>query len=176
MRGNRHIGLLAELLSVLRKYERSEVIEAIEALQSPEWRSEIIKTLDTLVELKSASKNRNRSQVSKATKRSSRDYFQEFVSRLHADQASRGNEIAKLIENIASRKVLQNGVALRKFAASLKSEISDTKLDRWSVARRIGEALDQRPDEDIGRLTELMEQFGGENSSLQAWSDVIVKK
>lgn len=176
MTGNRHIGLLADLLSVLRKYNRLEVIEAIQALQNPEWRSEIIKTLDALVELPNATKTRNRSQISKIAKRTSRDYFQALISRLHADNDSSRDQIAKLIERIATRKVLQNAGALRQFAASLGVKVSDTKLDRWSVARRIGEALEHRSDEDINRLVELTEQFGGENSSLQAWSEVIVKK
>lgn len=72
--------------------------------------------------------------------------------------------------------MLQYGGALREFAASLNIKASNTKLDRWSVARRIGEALAKRSDEDISRLVELTEHLGGENSSLQAWSDVIVKK
>jgi hypothetical protein len=69
--------------------------------------------------------------------------------------------------------VLHHGGALREFAASLNIKASNIKLDRWSVARRIGEALVKQSDEDISRL---VEQLGGENSSLQAWSDVIVKK
>ena len=172
MTGNRHIGLLAELLSVLRKYERSEV----QALQNQKWRSEIIKTLDAMVELQNVTKRRNRSQLSKTTKRNSREYFQAFVSHLREHEDSRSGQIAKLIERITTRKVLQNSGALREFAASLNIKASDTKLDRWSVARRIGEALTHRTDEDISRLVELTEHFGGEKSSLQAWSDVIVKK
>jgi len=176
MTGNRHIGLLAELLSVLRKYERSEVIEAIQALQNQEWRSEIIKTLDAMVELQNVTKSRHRSQLSKTSKRNSREYFQVFISRLREHDDSRSGQIAKLIESISTRKVLQYSGALREFAASLNIKASDTKLDRWSVARRIGEALTHRSDEDISRLVELTEHFGGEKSSLQAWSDVIVKK
>jgi hypothetical protein len=112
----------------LRKYERSEVIEAIQALQNQEWRSEIIKTLDALVELQNVTKNRNRSQLSKTSKRNSREYFQAFASRLREHDDSRSGQIAKLIESIATRKVLQHGGALREFAASLNIKASGTKL------------------------------------------------
>jgi hypothetical protein len=135
MRVNRHIGLLADLLSVMRKYERSEVIEAIQALQNPEWRSEIIMALNALVELKSATTNRTKSQTRGLTKRSSREYFQEFVLELGAKQNSDGGQITRIIEKIATRKGVKNASALREVASSLSIDLNDTKLDRWSVAR-----------------------------------------
>lgn len=175
MTKSRSIAILAELLAVVRKYERSEVVAAIQALENPEWRSEIIKTLSALSELQNATKNRNQPKQGKGSKRSSRDYFNDFVIHLRGKENLRREQIEKFIESIATRKLLQNAGALRDFAAFLNVK-TDAKLDRWVVARRIGEVLADQSTEEVDRLLGSTEQFGGESSSLQAWSDVIVKK
>ncbi len=54
--------------------------------------------------------------------------------------------------------------------------VPDTKVDRFTVAKKIGEALLDRSPIERNKFFKMVTQLGGEKSSLHEWSEIIVKK
>lgn len=170
--------MIRDILALYQKYDEREISDAIEALR----RGDALNDLLTLVELGRdlASKIREPSSNLRAarakSRRNSRDDFNEYVEGLEAEDNNKGRQIASFIKRIARRQVMQSGAALREFAETLGVGISDSKMDRLAAARKIGEALLKRSPAECDDFIKMAEQVGGGQSSLQEWSDIIVKK
>jgi hypothetical protein len=86
------------------------------------------------------------------------------------------DQIVDLIKAIVTRQVLQSVGSLREFAKLLGVNVSASKVDRFTVAKKIGEILLDRSPTERNELFERAKQLGGEKSSLHEWSEIIVKK
>lgn len=177
MTSKRHLAVIRDLLALYQKYDEREISDAIETIR----RGEALKDLVTLATMTGefASKipgTKRRPARSSARSRNSKDRFNALVKTLEGRSGEHNDQIIVLIKAIASRQVLQSAGSLREFSKLLHVGVSNTRVDRFTVAKKIGEALLDRSPLECDEFFKIAMQLGGGRSSLHEWSDIIVKK
>jgi hypothetical protein len=169
--------LVREMLNLYSKYGRSEFEKAIRMLESGESIGMLLRLMRT-AEVTAASANSisgtARRSVTKK-KKSSREGLAEFLSDLSNRRTDDPDALAQFVSDIAERKLLPSAALLREYYRRLGFS-TDSKMDRAVLAKKIGQMLlDQSPEVRRNHM-EVAVKMGTEKSSLQAWSDVIVKQ
>jgi hypothetical protein len=174
MNKERRAAIIHDLLALYERYEVAEIKDAIAAIE----RGDLFRDVVSLV--KSAESIRcetERQRVYTATRRRTpKERFSAFVQDLERDDSDSDRQVAQFVRGVGSRNILRNAGSLREFAGALGIGNTGAKLDRFVLARRIGEELLKRSHQKRGELIEMAGQLGGEESSLREWSRIIVKK
>jgi hypothetical protein len=165
---------MRELFNLYSRYGAAEFERAVEALESGSYTNVLLRTLRA-TEMAGASVN-TRSAMGGPTKKKKqpKEYLAEFVSELSKSRTDESDRIADFVRGIAERRILQNAAVLREYARRLGLPV-DGKMDRPTVARKIGEVILSQSSDARRNNVELASKMGAQGSSLQAWSDIIVK-
>jgi len=178
MTSQRRAAIIRDVLALYRRYDEREIRDAIEAIERGEALRDTLK-LAILGQHIYAAASGTRAERQRTPQRSSharaRDNFREMLSRLNESEEKDQRRIAEFLTGIETHQVLQTGALLRDFARGLGITVSDSKVERLAVAKRIGEELLKQPPHEQTRFLEMGRQLGGGKSSLQEWSDIIVK-
>jgi hypothetical protein len=154
------------------KYSASDFQQAIASIESGEATFPLLKLARVVAQ------STERSSIPKKPKGTSarltpKQQLQAYIGSLRGMPDNNSRLLAEFLTAISERTLLKNAATLRNYATHLGVAIG-TKPDRSLIARRIGERLRENPavlEEKIA----LGSKLGGTGSSLQAWSDVIVK-
>jgi hypothetical protein len=167
--------LLRDLLSLYSKYGAASFEEAIRSLESGAYTNTLLRTLRAT---RAARISRNKKPpvvVPITRKKRPKEYLSEFMSNLSKTETTDSVMVASLVTGIVERTILPNASILREYARRLGLPV-DGKMDRPTVARKIGEViLSQSPNTRMANIG-LASKMGSQGSSLQAWSDIIVNR
>lgn len=166
--------LVRELLGLYAKYGPVEFGHALEALRTGTATALLSEAVEDVA--RAAPPPRQRASPGQAKKMSPRDRFDDFQFRLALDRTQPRSELHEFIQQIAERSILADARTLRDFAALLEIP-TGAKLERYTIARKIGEKLAMDSEESLHRTMKAARDYGGEEgSSLQKWADIIVKR
>ena len=168
--------LLAEILSVVRKYDHSDVMETINFLRSLQHGPDIATMLENISKAQNGRSSSRGAVSNKSAKKTPSEYLHAFLASLESSHGEKNSRIASFVLAIASRECLPNSRQLLQFAESLGQSRLTGKIDRKIIAKRIGESLLRLSDADLDRYIDRARQTGASSSSLQDWSNLIVKK
>ena len=176
MTKKRHLAIIRDLITLYQKYNEREISDAIGSIQRGEALKDLltIATLSRDIAAKVPNTKRGPARSRKKA-RSSRDRFNTFVETLEDKSGEHNDQIVAFIKAIAERQVLQTSGALRDFAKYIDINVSTSKVDRLTVAINIGEALLGHSPEERSKILEMAMQMGRGVSSLNEWSEIIVK-
>ncbi len=167
---------MRELLGLYSKYGMSEFQRAIQVLESGEYRDIFLRAL-RVTETAGASTNtsaRTESTIHSKRKKQPKEYLAEFISELSERGTDDSRRIASFVTEIAERRLLSNAAVLRDYSRRMGLSV-DGKMDRATVARKIGETILSQSSEVRNNNIQLAARMGSQESTLQAWSDIIVK-
>ena len=168
--------LVREIFGLYSKYGYSEFERAIKMLESGAS-VEILLRIMRVAKSAAGSLAHGDNAARRSTKnrkKSPRERLAEFISDLPSRAGDQSDVVARFVSDIAERKLLQNAAMLREYSRRLGLPV-DAKMDRAIVARKIGDALLIQSQTMRKDSIELAAKLGTEKSSLQEWSDVIVK-
>ncbi len=170
--------LLDELLSLYIKYGRDDFINVGRELRQ----GNLVVSIATAVEALAAAAPRARpigaarkygNQVG-SIKLSSKETLLQYISILESSGDEKKVSIAVLLKKIMARDVLPSPSALRYYLESAGIPIGQ-KLDRYRSAKKIADILMELPIEETKSRIQHIEQTKSTRSSLQEWTDIIVK-
>jgi hypothetical protein len=118
----------------------------------------------------------NRRGAERRTRPTATQTTQNYVLELIRSDRENGKPIAEFVDDIARRAVLTSPHALRRYSEAIGVPISSKNPDRNSIARKIGDLLLTLPTHEAQDRIRLGRQMPDENSTLQAWTDIIVKR
>jgi len=171
--------LVDELLSLYIKYGRDEFIKAIRELRRENIKETIAaaEALATSVPIANvtpataAHKNRDRRSPVKQT---SQEMLLRYMSFLEASGDEIKKSVAILLKKIMTRDVLPSTSSLKGCLENIGIPSVD-KLDRYRSAKKIGDYLISLPQDEAKARISNIEQMKSTQSSLQGWTDIIVK-
>jgi hypothetical protein len=168
--------VIKDLLALYQRYGVEEIEQAIQSLKSGDALREFTDlTLDVVKRAERASANRPPRAVS-SNKKSRRDYFSELITEIESKSDPTLNDLIELLKSASRGAVLNDSRSLRQFCARLNIPEGGKKMDRFAILKQIGEVLLAKPLEERADLIELAKRLESRPSSLQGWSDLIVKK
>jgi hypothetical protein len=104
---------------------------------------------------------------------SSRDRLVNYVQNLESD--TNNAEIAGVARKILNREALQSPNMIRDYMFRSGIPTEDKKIDRYRSTRKIVEHLLTLPRPQLDQQIRTIEQMKEQSSSLQKWTDLIVK-
>jgi hypothetical protein len=168
--------IIKDLLALYQKYSAEEIEEAVRSLRSGDALREFSDlTLDIIKRTRLASADRPPRAIS-SKKKSRRDYFAELITEIESKSDPALTDLVELLKSASRGTVLNDGRSLRQFCARLNIPEGGKKADRFASLRQITEALLAKPPGERADLIELAKRLESKPSSLQGWSDLIVKK
>jgi hypothetical protein len=172
--------LLRDLFTLYSRYGAVEFDEAIRSLESGHYTNTLLRTLKATKAAKTTKaglSNPRKSAIVSNVKPKKRpmEYLSEFVSNLSNTERDGAARVADLVIGIVERSILPNASILREYARRLDIP-ADSKVDRPTIARKIGEAILSQSPEARATNIELASKMSSQGSSLQAWSDIIVNR
>jgi hypothetical protein len=168
--------VIKDLLALYQRYSAEEIEQAVDSLKSGEALREFTDlTLDVIRRTERASANRPPRAIS-SKKKSRRDYFEELIAEIESKSDPTLTDLVELLKSASKGVVLNDGRSLRQLGARLNIPEGGKKTDRFASLKQIGEALLAKPPEERADLVELARRLESRPSSLQGWSDLIVKK
>jgi hypothetical protein len=161
--------LLRDLFSLYLKHGRSAFQKAIAALESGEATELILRTSSSMLEAASVDPG---IPTKRGSKRSPRDRFEQFQASL-----SLGGEgkLTDFLADVAQGRKLTSSKSLRTFASQLSIQ-TGKKLERFTIAKKIGEVLLSKSAQERERLFAIASDIESRRSSLHEWSKIIVKE
>jgi hypothetical protein len=178
MKKNRQAEIIRELLALYQRYDELEVKDAIEMLANGEAFRNFLYLASQNQHFRARAegvKPASRIVGTRGRRPTSRDAFRQFIDKLKLDEGEQARDIARFIVAIEQRQILSTNISLLKFARSLDVYVTSKKVDRSAIAKKIGTALLNQSPAERARIYDAANRHGGP-SSLQAWSDIIVKK
>ncbi len=168
--------LVRELLALYGKYGQAEFDRAIEEIRSGSTTLAFAHSVEQATRSFEDRGIRSVAPKRKAPTASARERFEDYQYRLMTAGTRQTPELPNLLQGIVDRTILPNPRALRDFAAMLDIPLTSNKIDRYSLARKIGDALLALPDEEATSRIKLAREIGAEPSSLQSWANIIVRR
>jgi hypothetical protein len=166
--------IVRELLAIYLKYGASDFERAIQTLESGEVTSLIARVASDVGKVGNrAHLQRTKSSMSRPQMKPHTRGFSSFVEQLQKREGQSAREIADFIEAIVLRKSLRTAVQLREFANFLG--LSYKKQERTVIAKQIAERLINLRPTELQSAMSVAHQLENKRSSLQEWSNVIVK-
>jgi len=163
-------------LALYQRYGAEEIEQAVESLKNGDALQEFNDlALDVVKRAERVSANRPPRAIA-SKKKSRRDYLSELIADIESKSDPTLMGLVELLKDASRGMVLSDGRSLRQLRARLNMPEAVKKADRFASLREIGEALITRPTEERADLIELARRLEGRPSSLQGWSDLIVKK
>ena len=177
MTTQRRTSIIRDLLALYRRYDEREIKDAIEAIERGEALQDTLRlaALGHRLHARPRVSIAARQEPRQSSRARSRDSFNELVSRLLATGDEDDRRVAHFLTAIEQHHVLPTGASLRDFSRALGITISDSKLDRLVIAKRVGDELLRHSKQERSEFLEMARQIGGGTSSLQEWSNIIVK-
>jgi hypothetical protein len=99
----------------------------------------------------------------------------DYAAALRQSADETGAAIAALVDAIARKQVLETPKAINEYMALIGVPFSGRVTDRYEAARQIAEYLGRLPKGDAREKINAVTQFKTRDSSLQRWTDIIVK-
>jgi hypothetical protein len=172
MNDSRADKLVRELMALYAKYGAAEFEAAIRSLEAGGPTALIARLASVAGRRRSEPRvSGPRSSSSKRLKQ--RQLLDTFVAELESSADGEQQMLAGFVNDIAQRRLLRSPASLREYATSLG--ISERDGDRYKIAIQIGELLAHEAPETRKSHMLLAAQLKNERSSLQQWSDLIVK-
>jgi len=165
--------LVRELLNLCTKYSSADFQQAIRQIESGEATHLLVRLSRGMASASNRDATQRAKQASPSRKRSPKEQLDAYTRDLREKGDETSLLLAEFLTAISERVVLKNAATLRHYAAHLGLS-SGTKLDRSLIARQIGDKLRELPA-SIPKEIALASELSGSTSSLQAWSDLIVK-
>lgn len=165
--------LISELLSLCVKYSASDFQQAIGSIESGEATFLLLRLARSAAEATNNVSTQRKKRGRPSAKLTPKEQLKAYIASLRVTPDDNDRLLADFLTAISERTLLKNAAILRNYAAHLGVAIG-TKLDRSLIARRVGEKLLENPS-SLKKQIALASELGGASSSLQAWSDVIVK-
>lgn len=109
-------------------------------------------------------------------KLSPKESLERKIQQLRRSSRLTNVEIAKFADDVGAKRALISSSDIVRFSQSLNLPLSGKKIERAALARKIAETLERRDPNAALDLIERGRRMGMEQSSLQRWADVIVKK
>lgn len=169
--------LIREILLLYVKYGSDAFEEASETLRQGRV-SEVI--VSGMRELSHAMQEQNQLTAGLredriAKRSSSKEVVHNYISTLLSLKEDNANSVGKFIQEIVQRTVLSSPSLLRNYIEINGIPSLNARADRYSIARRIGEYLMELPSEDVEKKITEGRGMTKSKSSLEAWTNVIVK-
>jgi hypothetical protein len=170
--------LTDELLSLYIKYGRDEFITAVRELRKDNIAETIAaaaEALATAVPIAGAKPAAHKyREQSGSAKKTSQEMLLRYISILEASGDEIKTSVAILLKKIMARDVLPSSSSLKGCLDNIGAPVGN-KLDRYRSAKKIADYLISLPrDEAKARIRDI-EQMKSTQSSLQEWTDIIVK-
>lgn len=173
---SRNSTLIRELLSLYVKYGPGAFEAAARELREGNVTEAIAEAAERLEDATRRPKvGRTEKEHSQSVRRSKHELLSEYISYVRRTGHSADIEITDLITKIVDRSILRTPTALREYMASIGVPIGGRNGDRYDEARRILEFLKTLPEHELRGRIEAAAQIGEEESSLQRWTNIIVK-
>jgi hypothetical protein len=170
----RRRSVIKDLLALYQRYSSEEIEQAALSLKNGEALGEFA---DLTIQLtKQAARTDAPSRIANRKKKTRREYLDDLISDLEARSDQDAGDLIEFLKSASRGMVLNDVRSLREFVARLDIIEDGTKLDRFASLKRIGEALLAKPIPERAELIELAKHLEKRPSSLQGWSDLIVKK
>jgi hypothetical protein len=174
---SRNSTLIKELLSLYVKYGADAFEAAARELREGNVTETIAETAEHLREV--ARRAKVGKPESSRTTYPPRKSKQELLAEQIANVRNTGNksdfEIPGLVQNIIDRQILKTPGSLREYMAFIGVPMAERHGDRYDSAKRILEFLKTLPEHELGGRIRAIEHVRGEESSLQKWTNIIVK-
>ncbi len=168
--------LVRELLGLYAKYGPAEFSHALEALRTGAATDLLFSAVEQVAKVGLPPSSSSDGTLRGAKKASPRDRFDDFQFHLAMDRKNHAHgELHGFLEQIAERKVLGNPRTLREFAAFLDIP-TGVKIERYAIARKIGEQLLPQSETSLREKVQIAHEMSVEQSTLQSWADIIVKR
>lgn len=171
--------LIRELLSLYIRYGARNFEAALSELKSGHITDRIF---DVSSELRKVAKMRGtRTKLTAAAREtraniSMRERLESYADRLKTSGDERAAHVAIFALDISGRRALITPRNLRDYMLMLGMPITEKKLDRHDAARKIAEHLMEIPASDTAAKISIGRDMNPASSTLQGWSNIIVKR
>jgi hypothetical protein len=176
---NVHRKLTRELLALYVKYGAREFNAAIKELRESNIGGTVADAAEAVVGSLHNSKPRSaqlqRLENAPSRTLSSRDRLIHYIQNLESGNDRHKANIAGVARKILDREVLQSPNMIRDYNFRSGIPFEDKKIDRYRAIRKIAEYLLTLPREEADEQIRSIERMREDSSSLQKWTDVIVK-
>lgn len=168
--------LIKALLSLYVKFGPDAFQRALGALRDGEAMKPLLQALEQSYVVFQQTKNL-RAVRPASTRRSPspKDRLTGYLAQLRRRRDASMGELAAFVEGVATGKFLPRGAALRQYAQRIGINVTQKKLDRATMAYKIGEALTSRSDVERHELISVGSTVDLDESALQKWANIIVK-
>jgi hypothetical protein len=170
--------LTDELLSLYIKYGRDDFITAVRELRKDniaETVAAAAEALATVVPIARAKPAAHKYRGQRGSvKQTSQEMLSRYISILEASGDEIKTSVALLLKKILARDVLPSTSSLRGCLENIGIPVGD-KLDRHRSAKKIADHLISLPQDEAKTQIRNIEQMKSTQSSLQGWTDIIVK-
>lgn len=172
--------LTDELLSLYIKYGRAAFLNAVRELREGNITETISAGADALSATavptrKSSSPAYKFYSRARSTKLSSKDMLLRYISVLESSRDEIKVRVASLLKRILVKEILASASSLKGYLESIGVATREQKLDRYRAAKKIADYLSDLPRDRAKETIEAIEQMKNTQSSLQQWTDIIVK-
>lgn len=180
MTGRPNIELLVDILNLYRKYGTRAFSSLTRQIRSGVLMEKIVEVIDvaegvgrrnTQDLLRPSAKKK-----SVRSKRTPKEALIDDILDLALSRDERDRHVAKFLREAMLKNILATENMLREFAVHIGLRDDDVKRDRSSTLRRIARALRERPRDQMQRDLEFGRKFISDSSTLDQWSDIIVKE
>jgi hypothetical protein len=176
---NVHRKLTKELLALYIKYGAREFNSAIKELRESNIGGTVADAAEAVVELLRDSRPRsvevNPLNNTPPKSLSSRDRLVHYIQTLESGNDRRKADVAGVTRKILNREALQSPNMIRDYMFRSGIPLEEKKLDRYRATRKIAEYLLALSPQEADEQIRAIEQMREASSSLQKWTDVIVK-
>ncbi|MGY4364966.1 hypothetical protein ACVW1A_001031 [Bradyrhizobium sp. LB1.3] len=168
--------IIRDILTLYQRYGADEIEQAVQSLKNGDALREISDlTMNVVRRAERVSANRPpRATTSK--KKSKREYLSDLIAEIESKSDSTQADVVELLRAASKGAMLNDGRSLRQFSARLGISEGPKKVDRFTTLKQVGEALLTKAPEERADLIEFAKSLESRPSSLQGWSDLIVKK
>ena len=175
MKSKKNDRIVRDLLGVFVKYESSDISDALDAIKHAEVLNDFVALASTLNREfpRQVSKRRvSASPVSSGAR--SKERLSRMISELNLSHQA-DHEVADLLSEIIDGKLLASVRSLRSFSEAIGMPPLGAKAAKYDIVRKIGERLLELPPVARSEIRQLAREMSNGTSSLQQWSDIIVK-
>jgi formate dehydrogenase maturation protein FdhE len=168
--------IIKDILALYQRYGADEIERAVQSLKNGDALREISDlTVNVVRRADQVSPNRL-SRAATSRKKSKRDYLSDLIAEIESKSDPTQSDVVELLRAASKGEMLNDGRSLRHFSARLGISESAKKVDRFTMLKQVGEALLTKAPEERAYLIGFAKSLEGRPSSLQGWSDLIVKK
>lgn len=177
---SRNRQLTDELSALYIKYGRAAFLNAVRELREGNISETIAPAADALSATpvptrKSRSAAYKSDNRARPTKLSSKEILLRHISLLESSRDEIKVRVASLLKRILVKEILATSSSLKGYLESIGLATREQKIDRYRAAKKIADYLSDLPRDRAKETIEAIEQMKNTQSSLQQWTDIIVR-